>query len=712
MSGLDLCIILHNHQPVGNFDHVFEAGCRDCYEPLLETFESACTFPVSLHTSGPLLEWIEERRPELFDRMRRLAAEGRLEMLGGGMYEPIFTMLTGKDLSGQLRMMAAYVESRFGQRPRGIWLPERVWEQYLVSELADAGVEYLAVDDHHFLNAGVSADDLFGYFLAEDRGRTLKVFPGSERLRYLIPFGTVDDCIDYLHEVAELPGDSLVVYADDGEKFGMWPETHKHVYTEGWLRRFLEAVEANRDWINVVTAAEAAELPSRGRVYLPDSSYREMTEWALPAKALAEYEAAAAGLKGDERFETVRRFVRGGTWRGFKAKYREAARMYSRMMLASERVGAMGGRGRPSRAKQAATRALYRGECNCAYWHGVFGGLYLPHLRSAVYRNLIEADDIAAKSATKGAGYATAGVRDFDFDGRDEVLLENRDVFAFVAPSRGGHLYELDYRPKRLNLLDTFGRRYEAYHEKVLRLADRAGGEGDVETIHEIVRAKQEGLEEHLACDSYERVSLVDHLLLAGGPPSAAELLGGRSGVEEWLSGAYGFRTSVRGAGVVMTREGAVPGGGRVAIEKELSLPKSGPRLEATYRLAAATGAVETEPVEFVLGIEFNFAMLAGEAPDRYYATSASANAGNLSTVASFDGVDSVAVVDEWERLRVTLSVGEAATVAVYPVRTVSQSEGGFELVYQSSAVTPLFGVRLEAGAERVIRMILRVEDI
>ena len=41
-----------------------------------------------------------------------------------------------------------------------------------------------------------------------------------------------------------------------------------------------------------------------------------------------------------------------------------------------------------------AREALYRGQCNCPYWHGAFGGIYLPHLRHAIYNQLIACDDL------------------------------------------------------------------------------------------------------------------------------------------------------------------------------------------------------------------------------------------------------------------------------------------------------------------------------
>ena len=86
--------------------------------------------------------------------------------------------------------------------------------------------------------------------------------------------------------MAEEHPNAVAVFGDDGEKFGTWPETKKHVYDDGWLVRFFDALVQNQQWIQVTTLAEAFDnVPPVGKIYLPDCSYREMTEWALPDRA-------------------------------------------------------------------------------------------------------------------------------------------------------------------------------------------------------------------------------------------------------------------------------------------------------------------------------------------------------------------------------------------------------------------------------------------
>ena len=360
----------------------------------------------------------------------------------------------------------------------------------------------------------------------------LKVFPISERLRYQIPFQEPHAIYEYLRQVAaDRPG-STVVFADDGEKFGSWPETHDHVYRDGWLRRFCDMIVGNRDWLQPTTFARAVEatLPM-GKVYLPDSSYREMTEWVLPAQKLIEFQEAVrplgkaldgSHLSGDPQFDRLRPFVRaGGNWRNFKARYAETDEMYARMLGISNRLDAL------TRSPQAdpdylesARMDLYRAQCNCPYWHGAFGGLYLPHLRNAIYHHLIAAHTALDEAEGLVGPRVGLEVDDFNLDARQEVRIENDHLVAFLRPAQGGHLYELDCRHANVNLLATLDRRPEAYHGAIAQAAHSGGAaRNKAPSILDRVVLKQDNLDERLVYDRYPRKALVDHFYVSGDDP-------------------------------------------------------------------------------------------------------------------------------------------------------------------------------------------------
>ena len=99
--------VLHDHQPIGNFDNVFEQAYQDSYRPFLDVFERYQRLKMALHTSGPLMEWLDLHHPEYLARLRRLVAAGRIEIIGGPFYEPILSMIPSRDRVGQISAIAA-----------------------------------------------------------------------------------------------------------------------------------------------------------------------------------------------------------------------------------------------------------------------------------------------------------------------------------------------------------------------------------------------------------------------------------------------------------------------------------------------------------------------------------------------------------------------------------------------------------------------------
>ncbi|MBX6314616.1 MAG: DUF1926 domain-containing protein [Isosphaeraceae bacterium] len=700
MSGVRLILALHDHQPVGNFEDVFEAAYRDSYRPFLEVLEGYPEIPFVLHTSGPLLEWLVERHPDYVERLRRWVAAGRVEILGGGFHEPILTMIPQRDRIGQIRSYSEYLQTLFGQPVRGMWIPERVWEQHLVVALAEAGIEYTVLDDFHFGRTGLADSDLFGYYLTEDDGRLVKVFPGSETLRYLIPFQEPHATYEYLRRLAEERPGATVVFADDGEKFGAWPETHQHVYTQGWLRRFCDMLIANRDWLQVTTFARAVDetLPL-GKVYLPDSSYREMTEWVLPAEQFAAYAAAVKNTEGSPSHQRLRPFLRaGGFWRNFKAKYAESDEMYSRMLGLSRRLAEAEAAGRADpRRLEAARQELYRGQCNCPYWHGAFGGLYLPHLRNAIYRHLIAAHDVLDDAEGKTGPRVGLEVDDFNLDARQEVRLENDRLVAFVRPAMGGHVYELDVRQARANVLATLDRRPEAYHGAIAAAAQANSPhthspEGPP-SIQDRVVLKQEGLDRLLIYDRHPRKALVDHFYPLD--ISLHDLTMGRE-IErgDFVTGTYlaKVQQTPERVTLIMERPGRADGH-VITVRKVIALAAGSPTLEVHYLLDDLPIGV---PLHFA--VELNLAAMAGHAEDRYYSDDGGGRLGLLDARLDLPRAEGIRLIDEWLDLSVGLHWSQPGGLWCFPIETVSQSEGGFEGVYQSSAVIPHWIITADAS--------------
>jgi len=491
---------VHFHQPVGNFDHVLEQHARDVYRPLIERVRERDFFPIVLHISGPLLEWLETHDAAYLDLIGRLAVDGKVELLSSGFYEPVLAALPRLDRQEQLGWMREAIQRRFGVEPAGLWLTERVWEPDLAADLAAAGLRYALVDDRHFLVSGFERDALHQPFWTESDAQRLALFPIDERLRYLVPFQPPAATATYLREL-RAKGQRLAVLVDDGEKFGGWPGTKEWVYDRGWLSQFLDVmgalITAGEVQLSTLTAA-LDHVPSGGVAYLPTTSYREMEGWSLPPQAAARLAAVERDLGAERVAGPDGALVRGAHWKNFFVKYPESNRMHKKTQVLSALCRA---RGNPDGAR----RAVGRAECNDAYWHGVFGGLYLPHLRHAIWRNLA-----AAEQALRANEPLAVEQLDVDGDGFEEVWIHSSRFSAVVSPKRGGAIEEYTLFDRGINYADVLTRRREAYHE----LAQAAPAEHEstgTPSIHDIEKGLR--LERLPPLDRDRRALFVDRVI-------------------------------------------------------------------------------------------------------------------------------------------------------------------------------------------------------
>ncbi len=522
---ISLTLVLHNHQPVGNFGWVFEDNWAKAYAPMLDALERHPGVRLGLHYTGPLLEWFKSSKKEAIERLGALVDREQVEILGGGYYEPVLASLRETDRIGQLIRMADEVEDLFGRRPNGAWLAERVWEPDVPRALAKAGYAFTIVDDAHFRAAAIPEERHWGHYSTDDQGHRVSVFGSEQGLRYRIPFRPVDETIEYLRLHATADGSPVGMMGDDGEKFGTWPGTGELCYgQERWVEHFFEALEANGEWLNVLRPSDAlAQHPPIGRVYLPTGSYAEMGEWSLPVEARREFTTLLHDAIEQGRPEA--RWMRGGFWRSFQINYREINDLHKQMLRTSRKVDGLGAGSVGDRQLAIIRDHLYQGQSNDCYWHGLFGGVYLSHMRLATLEHLIAAEDAADRAA--GSGDVSISVADLDADGFDELLVNAPGQVVAIKPNEGGGIGSWDIRAVRHALASVMRRRPEAYHD-TLRAADtdqsqqQEAGEGAV-SIHDLVKVNDPGMSQRLWYDDYERRSGLVHLLPLGTTAEAFE---------------------------------------------------------------------------------------------------------------------------------------------------------------------------------------------
>jgi hypothetical protein len=658
---VSLLLGVHAHQPAGNFPEVVTRAHDLCYRPFLQTLHRYPRFRFALHASGPLLDTLFERYPEDMRLLREMVGRGQVELFGAGDTEPVLAAIPERDRFTQIRALTEKLEREFGQLPQGAWLTERVWEATVVPALMGCGIRYVTVDDYHFLCAGKTDADLVGYFTTEEGGEPLDLFPISEPLRYRIPFAPAPEVVAYIETLAERGPGAAAIYFDDIEKFGIWPETHEWVYGKGWLDAFIRGVLASNG-IETLTYREFhATHRTRGIVYLPTTSYIEMNEWTLPAPAAHDYAGLVAREKEAGRYGIEKAFLRGGIWRNFLSRYPEANWMHKRMLALSARLAAL----EPRQRTPEMGHLLHLAQANDAYWHGLFGGLYLPHLRRGVYSALLRLEAALDRVAPRPARARI----DLDADGVDEVFLQNGELQAVVRLDGAASVVELDSYALAQNFGDTLRRHAEHYHRKALEAGrPRQQGEG-IASAHDRVTFKHEIRPEDLATDTHGRTIFRDSWVDAGGTahPIDGYVAQPHGSVEQ----AVRFRAPCHGG----------------AVDKQILV--QGSRVTAWYSLAGLpAGRLRTE---------LNLALPSCDGYAGRYILRGDMPCG-FGQPLDADGVSELILDDRFMRGSVGVLTSRPARVRARPLHTVSQSEDGFEKIMQCAVIELEWPVRPGAG--------------
>lgn len=678
MGKVQLVLVIHNHQPVGNFDAVMHEVTQRAYLPFLRVAARYPNVRFGLHTSGCLLEWMEDSATEYIELVRTLVQAGQVEVLGGGMYEPILPVLPLRDTLWQLGRMNEYVEWLFGAKPSGMWCPERVWEPHLPEAIARAGLNYTLLDDYHFRSAADRRKVESEYFRTAHAGHDINLLPISKKLRYTMPFKPVGDTIDFLRQLAEESEHTpLIVYGDDGEKFGSWPDTYDWVYERGWLEQFFTAISEAQDWVEVLLPSEAiaARQPS-GYVYLPALSYAEMGEWTR--------------LDPDAKPDDP-----PGHWRNFLRKYPESRQMLDRAIhisnsIAESKVGEL-----TPEARDSTLVNLGKAECNCAYWHGVFGGIYLNYLRHALHHHAIKAeteihkanhgDDVLVSPYPAGTEITS------------EYLFASAQLAAVADAGHGLCLTRLDDRATAFCWTNVLTRRREHYHAKLLQQQSAAVAEHA--SIHDRVVVKETGLEELLKYDEHQRVSfnVRGHSSFdtrQASPEAVIDQLRSSQILDDWDMPA----------GEVEVSRARLKGRTEISgigLSKTIGLKQG--TLALDFSVEAGQDQVELAAVS----VEFNLSALTDAAPDRWLAVNGDRLALNEPILCKFP--QQLSLCDAWQGRQLVISTGGANALVCYPVYTASSSEGGFERTYQGSCMLLLYEL---SGKSLEVKLRLALEEL
>lgn len=638
---------IHCHQPVDNFDRVIFDIIEKSYQPFFETLKLYPQFKCSVHFSGWLFEFIKKNNPELFSLIKELSAQ--IEFFTGGYYEPILASIPSHDRVKQIDMLSKFIKENFNQKPRGVWLTERIWDDSIIDDLKECNIDYVIVDDYHLIASGFDAQNLKGYFLTENSNNKIALFPINKELRYIIPFASIDNTMNTLNSFANDEGKNAAIIFDDGEKFGVWPKTYEKVYKREWLKNFFEKCIED-ETINPITYAEFYDKNNAISLsYLPTVSYHEMGEWSTLPNISKDY------LNLIQTHYNKEHLIRGGIWKNFFIKYNESNWIHKRSLQLS----------RAENQTEAFKDSLFRTQCNDVLWHGVFGGIYLPNLRDNAYKYIIHCENLLSMESQ-------CVIEDINMNSYKEYKFHTPDLITIIDPKMGGQIVEFDLRSKCFNFLNTLTRYYEPYHDKITKIKETLESTSEEEpendeilTIHnDNTLATTEEIE--LFTDWYLKKAAIDHITDKSLDKESFKSCSFKE-YGDFANQAYEVLSNTQDS-IELKRDGGI----YKDVKKDTTLFKNFTFENSTIESKVHLRTQESSIMKYLLEYNLHF-------EDYEILT---VNGHNIEDTLYFEN-SQLTLLDQSLNRTISFHFDQCVDMYVYPVKSVSQSEAGVDYTIQ-----------------------------
>lgn len=643
MKSIKFVLALHNHQPVGNFDEVFEESCEKAYKPLLELLNKYPGISISLHYSGALMEWLLRNKPQFISLLRELTNRGNVELLSGAYYEPMLSLLPQGDRLGQIKLQNAQLRDVFGFSPLGMLLPERVWSADIPGTIYDSGLKYTLIDE-----CRISKHLIKGYYNSETEGRTCGVFAISRDLREMFLQKSPEKVIDFLLSHCSENEQDVLVHLDNGEKYGAFPDSRVNLV---WLQQFFELLQVNRSCIKTSTFMDYwRRYMPLGLRYPTEGAYPEMDEWAA----------------SDNGF--------GKGWRSFLVKYPEANWMHKRMSQISRKIDALERCTKSPKNIRKIRRLFWSGTTHDAYWHGVFGGIYLPHLRNVTWSKLIKAENAVDEQLYNLSGQICQELSDINRDGYNDVTVSTKNLRAVFDSKIMGGLEELDYKPAGINLCNTIACHPERFHEDM-----------DIRPLYDKTPR-------YSLIERYYDVDIDIDLVREHALEEASD----------FLNEAVEVKNTVHTHCVKFSRKGWI-NWQRAYLHKTISFKENG--FDVHYKIQNNGIAA----IRFSFGPEFNFAVTGGPWEQRFYAEPEQLRGNTLEYVSDNWEVNRLLIQNTAEHYQILITSPQAARVMTYPHIIPVLSPNGIENIFQNLVLNYFWELSIQPRSEKNIQLSVEI---
>ena len=376
------------------------------YKAFFSGIQETEKLPFTIFADGSFLEWQKGKRQAYSMLLNEMLSRKQIELLSGGYYQPYFPLLPAADSVGQIELMTSAIRTRFGKRPRGLFLTASAWAPSLITPFTRCGMEYCLLDYRLFptVQEAEERDKPFFPVMLEDNGKTITALP-------YIPddpdFSVRTPESFYEKVAAETPetGESLYLLFLPVKTYAKCFEKNKD--GGSWFSSFIDLCNQPH---SIIHLTHTAELMKHRQPHPP------------------VYIAANTVLCGVPTGQSAKRTV---------TLQRDSFRIYAKMMYVN--MLATGMKGDKARKKYA-LQELWKAQNADLFAMAPCISEYHDELRRIAYRKLL----VAEKQTRQPGIFADGLIRyDMDMDGFKEFLSQRSAVNMYVH-HRGGKIFECD----------------------------------------------------------------------------------------------------------------------------------------------------------------------------------------------------------------------------------------------------------------------------
>lgn len=408
-----LSVVVHLHDPGSLPDAELARLSAMPLERLASLLQRHPALRLGLYLPGRVLETAFQSAPRAVEALRQVTQADRLEWLGGGYHDPLFLLVPEASRRVQMQMLRQALRTHAGVEPRGVWLPEMVWDPSLVPTLVQSGFAYTVLKDWQVAPAAVpGVPEPGGWYLTEELGLPFRLLASQESLCALFRAGAVEEMLKLAVETGGNPRSPVGVL--DIPLLAPTREGFEPVHLDR-LEALAALCEAQGDAWRFLTPSELMrQVPALGTACVPPSANRA---FCPPGP--------------------------GGGVRDLLRRNPVANAFHKRLLHLSQRAEETPG----PRARASAQDALMRAQ-NAAFYRDAdeAGGLRFLRDRVRMGKLLLEAEAALDEGAPDDAVRVDA--LDLLCEGTQQILARHARLGILVEPRRGGRISELDHRSR------------------------------------------------------------------------------------------------------------------------------------------------------------------------------------------------------------------------------------------------------------------------